>query len=132
MAHGFDRKIFNARIFFSDLGFLLRHLPSAVGAMRNPELGKAFIEKTMMVVTGVNGCTYCTWFHAKEAVKSGLSEDEILDFCKEKIAHFKIPKHIWFVDDFPMTVTGKLQKFRMRDIAIERLAKTGSDRRKRL
>lgn len=51
-----------------------------------------------------------------------LDEDEMRDFCKEKIAHFKIPKYIWFVDGFPMTVTGKLQKFRMREIAIEKLS----------
>ncbi len=50
--------------------------------------------------------------------------EEIRDFCKDKIAHFKIPKHIWFVDEFPMTVTGKLQKFRMRDIAIEKLLRS--------
>ena len=49
------------------------------------------------------------------------SEDEIRHFCKNQIAHFKIPKHIWFVDEFPMTVTGKLQKFRMREIAVEKM-----------
>jgi fatty-acyl-CoA synthase len=49
------------------------------------------------------------------------TEAEIRDFCKDRIAHFKIPKYIWFVDKFPMTVTGKLQKFRMREIAIEKL-----------
>ena len=49
------------------------------------------------------------------------SEDDIREYCKDQIAHFKIPKYIWFVDDFPMTVTGKLQKFRMREIAIEKL-----------
>jgi len=49
------------------------------------------------------------------------TEDEIRGWCKGKIAHFKIPKHIWFVEEFPMTVTGKLQKFRMRELAIERL-----------
>ena len=49
------------------------------------------------------------------------SEEEMREYCKEQIAHFKIPKYIWFVDDFPMTVTGKLQKFRMREIAMEKL-----------
>ena len=49
------------------------------------------------------------------------TEDEIKEFCRDKMAHFKIPKYIWFVKDFPMTVTGKLQKFRMREIAIEKL-----------
>lgn len=51
------------------------------------------------------------------------SEQELRDFCKGNIAHFKIPKYIWFVDEFPMTVTGKLQKFRMREIALERLTR---------
>ncbi len=55
--------------------------------------------------------------HAGESA----SEDEIRDYCRDKIAHFKIPKYIWFVDEFPMTVTGKLQKFRMREIAVEKL-----------
>ena len=51
------------------------------------------------------------------------TEDEIRTFCKGQIAHFKIPKHIWFVEEFPMTVTGKLQKFRMREIAMEKFQK---------
>ena len=49
------------------------------------------------------------------------SEEEIREFCKEEIAHFKIPKYIQFVDEFPMTVTGKVQKFRMREITMEKL-----------
>ena len=51
-----------------------------------------------------------------------VSEQELREFCKGNIAHFKLPKYIWFVDEFPMTVTGKLQKFRMREMAVERLA----------
>ena len=50
------------------------------------------------------------------------SEAEIRDFCKGQIAHFKVPRYIWFVDEFPMTVTGKLQKFRMREIAVQKMA----------
>lgn len=53
-----------------------------------------------------------------------MDEEEIRDFCKDKIAHFKIPKYIWFVDEFPMTVTGKLQKFRMREIAMKKPSKS--------
>lgn len=56
--------------------------------------------------------------HAGETASVG----EIADFCKDRMAYFKIPKHIWFVDEFPMTVTGKLQKFRMREIAAKKLA----------
>ncbi len=51
------------------------------------------------------------------------TEDELREFCKASLAHFKVPKYIWFVDEFPMTVTGKLQKFRMRDLALEKLTK---------
>jgi fatty-acyl-CoA synthase len=50
-----------------------------------------------------------------------MNEEEIREYCKDKLAHYKIPKYIWFVDDFPMTVTGKLQKFRMREKAVQRL-----------
>jgi len=49
------------------------------------------------------------------------AEQELRDWCKGKIAHYKIPQHVWFVSEFPMTITGKLQKFRMREIAAEKL-----------
>ncbi|MCP6769207.1 AMP-binding protein, partial [Klebsiella pneumoniae] len=48
-----------------------------------------------------------------------VSEEQLRDYCKGQIAHFKIPQWIRFVDQFPMTVTGKIQKFRMRDYEIE-------------
>lgn len=47
-----------------------------------------------------------------------VTEEDIRNFCQGQIAHFKIPKIIRFVDEFPMTVTGKLQKFKMREIEI--------------
>jgi fatty-acyl-CoA synthase len=53
-----------------------------------------------------------------------MSEQDVRDYCKGRIAHFKIPRHIWFVTEFPMTVTGKLQKFRMREIATEKMGLT--------
>ena len=54
---------------------------------------------------------------------AGCSADggEIRDFCKDKLAHFKIPHYIRFVEQMPMTVTGKLQKFRMREAMIAEL-----------
>ena len=65
-------------------------------------------------------------------LKSGAtaSEDEIRDFCKDRIAHYKVPRYIWFVEGFPMTVTGKLQKFRMREMALEKLAAQDSAARR--
>ena len=47
------------------------------------------------------------------------TEDEIREFCRGKIAHFKIPQYFRFVDAFPMTVTGKIQKFVIRQTEIE-------------
>ena len=47
--------------------------------------------------------------------KEKLTEDEIRDFCKGQIAHYKIPRYVAFMEDFPMTVTGKVQKFLLRE-----------------
>jgi fatty-acyl-CoA synthase len=52
---------------------------------------------------------------------SELTPGELTAFCKGKIAHFKVPRYVRFVPEFPMTVTGKVQKFRMRELAIEDL-----------
>jgi fatty-acyl-CoA synthase len=54
-----------------------------------------------------------------------MTASEIRDFCKDKIAYFKIPEYIQFVDEFPLTVTGKLQKFKMREAMVERLQQAG-------
>ncbi|MCP4299656.1 MAG: AMP-binding protein [Gammaproteobacteria bacterium] len=59
----------------------------------------------------------CAWIKLREG--EAASEDEIRDFCREKIAHFKIPRYILFVDEFPMTITGKVQKFKMRERTID-------------
>ncbi|MBH3459311.1 AMP-binding protein [Pseudomonas putida] len=47
--------------------------------------------------------------------------EDLQAWCKARIAHFKVPRHFRFVDEFPMTVTGKVQKFRMREISVEEL-----------
>ncbi|HUR78451.1 MAG TPA: AMP-binding protein [Acidimicrobiales bacterium] len=47
------------------------------------------------------------------------SEDELRVFCRERLAHFKVPRYWKFVNDFPMTVTGKVQKFKLREMAVE-------------
>ena len=50
-----------------------------------------------------------------------LTDDELREYCEGKIAHYKVPRYVAFVDEFPMTVTGKIQKFKMRDAAVEEL-----------
>jgi fatty-acyl-CoA synthase len=62
----------------------------------------------------------CAWVKLNEG--QSLSEEELVSFCKSQITHFKVPRIIRFVEEFPMTVTGKIQKFKMRDEMIEQLA----------
>jgi len=50
--------------------------------------------------------------------------DELREFCKGRIAHFKTPRHIKFVDEFPMTISGKVQKFKMREVSVAELGLT--------
>jgi len=50
-----------------------------------------------------------------------LTEEELRQFCKGKLAHYKVPRYIQFVEEFPMTVTGKIQKFKIREALIEQL-----------
>lgn len=52
-----------------------------------------------------------------------ISEEDVRDFGLERIARYKVPKHAFFVDEFPLTVSGKIQKFIMRDQAVEFLKK---------
>jgi fatty-acyl-CoA synthase len=68
----------------------------------------------------------CAWIklHAGE----GLSAEEVRGFCKGHIAHFKIPRYIKFVEAFPMTVTGKIQKYVMREQMAEELGLKGLGR----
>jgi len=59
------------------------------------------------------------WVKLRE--DAALTEEELRAYCREQIAHFKVPRYVRFTDDFPMTVTGKVQKFRLREAAIAEL-----------
>ena len=59
------------------------------------------------------------WVVVREGVE--VTEDELREFCRSRVAHFKVPRYFKFTTDFPMTVTGKIQKFKMREMAIEEL-----------
>ncbi len=61
----------------------------------------------------------CAWICLKEGAQ--CTEDEIKEFCRGNIAHYKVPRYVRFVSEFPMTVTGKLQKFIMREKMMEEL-----------
>jgi fatty-acyl-CoA synthase len=55
----------------------------------------------------------CAWVRLKSG--QAATPEEIREFCKGQIAHYKIPRYVKFVDGFPMTVTGKIQKYLMRE-----------------
>jgi len=61
----------------------------------------------------------CAWVQLKPGAE--LAEEDLRAFCRGHIAHFKIPRYVRFVSGFPMTVTGKVQKFAMREQMIQEL-----------
>ena len=61
----------------------------------------------------------CAWIQLAEGVEA--TEEEIVEYCRGKIATYKIPRYVRVTDDFPMTVTGKIQKFKMREVSIAEL-----------
>lgn len=67
------------------------------------------------------GEVVCAWIIEKPG--SGLAGEELQDFCKGQIAHYKVPKHIRMVSELPMTITGKPQKFVMSELMQELLSK---------
>lgn len=54
-----------------------------------------------------------------------LSEEDVTMFCRGKISRYKVPKYVFFVDGFPMTASGKIQKFKLKDIGLKILAERG-------
>jgi fatty-acyl-CoA synthase len=64
----------------------------------------------------------CAWIKLKTGAT--LTSEEVRDFCRAQLAHFKVPKYVRFVDAFPQTVTGKIQKFKIREQMIAELGLT--------
>ena len=60
------------------------------------------------------------WVRLREAAT--MTRDDLAAYCAGRIAHFKIPRYVHVTDEFPMTVTGKVQKYRMREVSIELLS----------
>jgi fatty-acyl-CoA synthase len=74
-------------------------------------------------VIGVPDARYgeelCAWVRLRPG--QDLAEEELKAFCAGQIAHFKVPRYVRFTDEFPMTVTGKVQKFKMREVSTAEL-----------
>jgi AhpD family alkylhydroperoxidase len=73
----FDGRFYTPGAFLGDLVDVVRHLPELRVAARDRRVSRAFAEKIMMVVTQVNGCRYCSYFHTRMALAAGLSDLEI-------------------------------------------------------
>jgi fatty-acyl-CoA synthase len=67
----------------------------------------------------------CAWVRPREGAT--LDEDAVREFCRGRLAHFKVPRYVLFVDEFPMTVTGKVQKYLMREESVRRLGLEAAD-----
>jgi len=63
------------------------------------------------------------WVQRREGAQ--VDEQALRDFCRGAISHYKVPRYIRFTKEFPLTVTGKIQKFRLRDMAVEELELEG-------
>ena len=74
-------------------------------------------------VVGVPDPKYGEELLAAVRLRAGaaVTEEELREFCRGRIAHYKVPRYVRFVDEFPMTVTGKVQKFKMREQAVAEL-----------
>lgn len=79
MQDSFKKRIFTPRILAGDIGFMLKNIRRFAAVKRKGELSHVFLEKIMSVVTAVNGCVYCSWFHVREATAAGVSDAEIKD-----------------------------------------------------
>ncbi|MCI0456049.1 MAG: AMP-binding protein, partial [Gemmataceae bacterium] len=60
----------------------------------------------------------CAWVRVKSGAP--LTEEEVKAFCRGRIAHYKIPRYVVLVDEYPTTVTGKVQKFKLREMGVAR------------
>jgi fatty-acyl-CoA synthase len=80
-------------------------------------------------VAGVPSKKYGEQVGAFIKIKAGkqLSEEDVQEFCRGKIARYKVPKYIFFVNEFPMTASGKIQKYKLREMSLELLEKKGID-----
>jgi fatty-acyl-CoA synthase len=63
------------------------------------------------------------WVKPREG--AALTEEAVRDFCRGRIAHYKVPRYVRFTEEFPLTVTGKIQKYKMRELAIAELGLEG-------
>lgn len=78
--------------------------------MTHPKIAQAQVIGAYDEVYGEEICACIQLSDNKE-----LTKNELIDYCKNKIAHFKIPRYVHFIDEYPKTTSGKIQKFRLKE-----------------
>ena len=73
----FDKRVHNIKTQNEDIKKFFAHSDAFVETMTNPIISKAFSESVSLAVTQVNGCKFCSYYHAKNALKAGMTEDEV-------------------------------------------------------
>lgn len=77
MERKFDKRIYDIKTQNEDIRKLIAHSDAFVETMLNPVISKAFSESISLAVTQVNGCKLCSYTHAKNALKAGMTEEEV-------------------------------------------------------
>jgi AhpD family alkylhydroperoxidase len=90
----FNQRFYTPRAFLGDLANAIRHLPDLRAAARGRRVSRSFAEKIMMVVTQVNGCRYCSYFHTRLALSSGVSDLEIERLLALEIGAFPVEEAV--------------------------------------
>jgi AhpD family alkylhydroperoxidase len=81
----FEKRFYTLPTFKKDVQEILAHFDDLRQASRSGRIDKAFAEKLMLVVTGVNGCRYCSYGHSRAALVAGVSKDEITKLLKGEL-----------------------------------------------
>ena len=77
MNDNFGKRIYTPSLFARDILYLASHITEILQAVRSKSVSRKFAEKIMTVITAVNGCVYCQWFHGRQALSNGISKEEL-------------------------------------------------------
>jgi AhpD family alkylhydroperoxidase len=83
----FSKRIYTPRSLFEDFRDILDHFHEFRSAVRSERIDRAFAEKIMLAVTAVNGCRYCSYGHARTALESGVSQEEVDLLLSGEVGH---------------------------------------------
>jgi len=82
-----SKRTYTPKTFMADIAWMLNHLDDVRAAHRSGRVDKAFAERIMLAVTNVNGCRYCDYFHARQALAIGIDESELQQLYAGEFGH---------------------------------------------